>query len=155
MAFKYWFDPKIKPLPPEYEAWCAMKKRCNNPNHRWYHRYGGRGIKVCPQWQDNFLQFLADVGFKPNPKWSLERVDNDKGYEPGNVLWASSEAQLNNTCANNRIAFNGKILTVSQWARELGTTRATIYQRLHKGWPIEKALTHPREIHVFKKAKSA
>lgn len=87
---------------PEYKIWCSMKTRCNNPLGRFFERYGGRGIKVCPQWLRNFPQFLADVGLRPpgrngkHPKFTLDRINNDGNYEPGNVRWATWSQQTAN-----------------------------------------------------------
>lgn len=81
---------------PEYEIWCSMIKRCENPNHHAYARYGGRGIAVCPGWRADFAVFLRDVGHRPNPELSLDRLDNDGNYEPGNVRWATAKEQAAN-----------------------------------------------------------
>lgn len=81
---------------PEYEIWCSMIKRCENPNHHAYARYGGRGIAVCPQWRADFAAFLRDVGHRPSPELSLDRIDNDGDYEPGNVRWATAQQQAAN-----------------------------------------------------------
>lgn len=72
-----------------------MRNRCLNPNNRSFARYGGRGITVCERWSD-FANFLADMGERPHPKLSIERVDNEKGYEPGNCKWATAKEQANN-----------------------------------------------------------
>lgn len=80
---------------PLYETWQAMRQRCNNPNASNFNRYGARGIRVCPQW-DSFPQFVADVGPKPTPSHTLDRIDNDGNYEPGNVRWATPKAQAAN-----------------------------------------------------------
>ena len=80
----------------EYRAWYHMKQRCTMPNHcRWEH-YGGRGIKVCDEWITSFEAFLSHVGPKPGPGYSLDRIDNDGNYEPGNVRWATASEQANN-----------------------------------------------------------
>ena len=78
----------------EYISWAHMKTRCQNPNNDRYHRYGGRGIKVCERWQ-SFENFLADMGVRP-PGLTLERMDNDSNYEPGNCKWATQKEQANN-----------------------------------------------------------
>lgn len=81
----------------EYVAWQQMKHRCLNPKNRAWHRYGGRGIKVCDEWINSFENFLADMGFKPTPTHSLDRFPNNDGnYEPGNCRWATKKEQANN-----------------------------------------------------------
>jgi hypothetical protein len=80
----------------EYRAWCAMKTRCTNRKTRLYHRYGGRGIRVCQEWVDSYEAFLAHVGRRPSAKHSLDRIDNDGHYEPGNVRWATKKQQGRN-----------------------------------------------------------
>ena len=82
---------------PLYPIWIAMKQRCLNPNDKVYPYYGGRGITVCPQWIDSFEQFLADVGGKPSPELSIDRIDTNGNYEPGNVRWATKSQQSANT----------------------------------------------------------
>jgi hypothetical protein len=80
----------------EFVAWCAAKERCFNPNAEKYADYGGRGITMAVEWIDNFAAFLAHIGPKPDPDMSLDRIDVDGSYEPGNVRWATaSEQRLN------------------------------------------------------------
>jgi hypothetical protein len=80
----------------EYKAWGGMKDRCYNPNsHKWKY-YGGRGIKVCDRWRNSFENFLDDMGLKPASNLSIDRIDNDGDYEPGNCRWADSTTQSNN-----------------------------------------------------------
>lgn len=83
----------VKKASPEYNTWLTMRNRCNYPNQPGYARYGGRGIKVCARWMVSFEDFLADVGLKPGPKHTLDRVDNDGNYEPSNCRWATPKEQ--------------------------------------------------------------
>lgn len=83
-----------------YRRWAAMIRRCTDPSEIGYHRYGGRGIAVCPEWMD-FAVYYAYVGDPPSPSLSLDRIDNDRGYEPGNVRWATASVQARNRHDHN------------------------------------------------------
>lgn len=87
---------------PEYRAWDNMKRRCNNPNAPAYPNYGGRGIRVTPEWLDDFQAFYDHVGPRPAGGYSLDRIDNDGDYEPGNVRWATAVEQVRNSRASKR-----------------------------------------------------
>lgn len=78
-----------------------MKQRCSNPNHNRFEHYGGRGIRVCDRWLNSYENFLADMGRKPSPAHSIDRIDNDGNYEPGNCRWATVEEQAANKQAPN------------------------------------------------------
>lgn len=80
----------------EYLAWSAMKKRCHDPRNKAYRNYGARGISVCREWRESFEAFLAHIGPKPSPELSIDRIDNNRGYEPGNVRWADAQTQNRN-----------------------------------------------------------
>ena len=80
----------------EYRTWKGMKDRCYNSASRSYHNYGGRGIRVCDEWLNDPKAFIDHIGRKPGPEYSVDRIDNDKGYQPGNVRWATREVQLSN-----------------------------------------------------------
>ena len=84
------------PVTSEYMAWHTMKARCYNPNYHRFKDWGGRGIIVCNEWLHNFAAFLSHVGLKPSPKHSLDRIDVNGNYEPGNVRWATAKEQANN-----------------------------------------------------------
>ncbi len=81
---------------PAYSSWHGLRQRCNNPNDKDYIKYGGRGIKVCDRW-DSFYVFLADMGEKPSPQHSIDRIDNDGNYEPSNCRWATKKEQTHNS----------------------------------------------------------
>jgi hypothetical protein len=126
-----------------FKIWTAMKQRCLNPKSTGYHRYGGRGIKVCKRWLDAFENFLADVGEIPFRGATLERIDNEGDYEPANVKWATRKEQANNVRTNKLVTWKGKTLTAAQWAERTGVKRHTIYQRLSDGRPLEEVLAGP------------
>ena len=81
---------------PTWVSWVALKRRCLDPTYHQFHLYGGRGIKVCDRWINSFEAFLEDMGEKPSPKHSIDRINNDGDYEPGNVRWATPKQQANN-----------------------------------------------------------
>lgn len=128
---------------PEYIAWIDMKARCLNPKSPAYGYYGRRGVNICPQWINDFKAFFGNVGLRPNQKYSLDRINNNGNYEPGNVRWATRLDQANNTRYNRILIFNGKTQSMAQWSRELALSSNTILWRLNHGWSIEKTLSMP------------
>lgn len=127
----------------EYKAWVGMKQRCFNSHHARYDDYGGRGITVCPEWRDDFPAFLRDMGSKPSPRHTLERIDNDGPYAPGNCRWDSYHAQTRNRRSNVLLTHGGVTLCLNDWADRIGIGRMTLTQRLRRGWPIAQALSLP------------
>lgn len=125
-----------------YITWAHMMQRCLNPKVQNYGNYGGRGISVAPRWL-SFENFLADMGEKPTGL-SLDRINVNGNYEPGNCRWATYEQQVNNKRGNRYVEYKGERLTVSQWARRMGLTVGTVKSRLAR-WPVEKALGMPRQ----------
>lgn len=123
-----------------------MIARCHNPDHRAYKWYGARGIEVCERWHD-FENFLADVGFDPFPKATLDRIDNDKGYSPDNVRWATHAEQHSNMRSNVFIEIDGVSKTIQQWEAHYGYRRGLIGTRLKMGWDEIKAVTTPQGDH--------
>lgn len=113
-----------------YRIWKAMRTRCNNPNSPAFSRYGGRGIKVCSRW-DSFSAFLADMGEAPEGL-SIERKNNDRGYEPENCRWATPKEQARNMRVNRLIEHDGETLCLSEWAERLGTTADVLWKRLRR-----------------------
>lgn len=126
---------------PMYNAWCMMRERCSSPNNCQYQHYGGRGISVCERW-GSFAAFVEDMG--PRPKGhSIDRIDNDGDYEPGNCRWSTSKEQANNRRSNRCVVFKGKRKTLAQWGDETGINWGTIRTRIDLGWTPHKALTTP------------
>jgi len=125
----------------EYNIWAHIKHRCFNEKNGSYASYGGRGITMCDSWKNSFEQFLKDVGRRPSNLYSIDRINNDGNYEPGNVRWATRLVQQNNTRFNKLITFQGEVKTASQWTRQYGLTPSTLKHRLNRGWDIESALT--------------
>lgn len=124
-----------------YKAWMLMKGRCFDRNNDSFKSYGGRGITVCERWL-TFENFLADMGIKP-PGHTLERINNNRNYEPGNCRWATPREQANNRRNTVRLKFQNKTMTVSEWAQEVGLNRDLIALRLYYGWTVSRALTQP------------
>lgn len=122
--------------------WATMIQRATNPNNHEFDRYGGRGIGVCDRWK-TFGNFLADMG-EPQPKQQIERIDNSKGYEPGNCKWASILEQARNKRNNKFVTYDGETLCVAEWAHRKGLKVPTLWLRLfRRGWPVEEALHRP------------
>lgn len=126
---------------PEYRAWCSMKSRCLDEGNESYKNYGGRGIKICPEWIESYPAFLRDVGRRPNPRLSIHRANNDGNYEPGNVVWAGSVVQANHRRSSVFLTFKGRTLSIAQWAREKGVNRHTLHSWLNRGLTVEAALS--------------
>ena len=126
-----------------YEIWRQMRYRCENPHNQAYEKYGGRGIAVCDEWHDFaiFRKWALENGYKDT--LSIDRIENDKGYCPDNCRWATSYIQMNNRRMCNVLEFNSESLTLLQWAERTGIPRSTLFNRLKRGWDIEKALTEP------------
>lgn len=137
-----------------YSVWTGMKERCNNPNSKFYFRYGGRGIKICDEWNDSYATFrewALKNGYDPSLKkgeCTIERIDNDKGYSPDNCIWASSKVQCNNRSSNHILELNGVSHTISEWSNITGIRKDTLRRRVCVyGWNVERALQTPVRPH--------
>lgn len=128
---------------PEHRTWNRIKVRCFNERSAGFRNYGGRGITMCPEWVDSFPKFLEHVGRKPTPEHTIERIDNDRGYEPGNVRWATPKEQANNRRSSVWMTYRGQTKTLGQWADEMGVNHSTLFMRLERGWSHEKTLSTP------------
>lgn len=126
------------------KTWRNMISRCNNPNDKSYPNYGGRGIKISPEWESDYWAFerwAVSSGWEPG--LTLDRIDNDKGYCPDNCRWATQKQQNNNKRNVIILEFQGKQRTISQWSDEFCIDRRTLWSRLQKGLSIERSLTKP------------
>ena len=120
--------------PPEYSVWAGMIQRCYNPKETAsFSRYGARGISVCDKWKCNFLSFFADMGPRPSPKHTLERIDNDGNYEPSNCRWATRTEQARNRRSTRYIEFRGQTKPLAEWAEVLGISVWKLRWRLDRG----------------------
>jgi hypothetical protein len=125
----------------EAQCWWGMKRRCTVVEDEAYPRYGGRGIKVCPEWLESFETFLKDMGPRPSDDHSIERIDNDGNYEPSNCIWATREVQNINRRNVRWFTINGERKYLAQIAREHGLKTSTLGRRLtHYGRTLEEAL---------------
>lgn len=128
---------------PEYNTWEHIVQRCMNPKNDAYRNYGGRGITICQEWRESFTCFLRDMGFRPGPMFTIERIDNNGNYEPGNCKWIPKAQQSSNRRTNHILIFRGESKPIWQWAAELAIKETTIRTRLHRGWTPEQIFSLP------------
>lgn len=132
---------------PTYRVWLGIRARCCNPDHPAFPSYGGRGITLCDKWQD-VGAFIADVGVKPSARHEIDRIDNDRGYEPGNVRWVTRSRNDRNRRNNLWVTFRGERRLLIELCEERGLRFDTVKYRLTTGWTVEAALG----VHVRPKA---
>lgn len=130
----------------EYSTWRSMRERCRNPSHSAYGRYGGRGISVCERWMDSFEAFLEDMGPRPSAEHSIDRINNDGNYEPGNCRWATIDEQARNRSNTIRLTFRGETLLLVEWCERMGVNADMVRSRVERGWSAEDALTKPSDV---------
>ena len=117
----------------EYMAWLGAKKRCGNPSNQSFHRYGARGTRMCAQWRDSYESFLHDMGPKPDPEYSLDRINPDGDYEPGNCRWAPLDVQNRNRNGVCWYEFEGQATLLSDIASFFGISRDNARALARKG----------------------
>lgn len=128
---------------PEHSTWASMIQRCTNPRAPGFKNYGGRGIRVCDRWADSFEAFRDDMGARPDGM-SLDRIDVNGNYEPGNCRWATQKEQMQNTRCNVWVERNGERMTVTDWAQKLGISRERMRQRLRDDLPPDRMFAPKR-----------
>lgn len=124
---------------PTYSSWHEMMQRVNNPRHHAARNYSRRGVVVCDRWRD-FVCFLVDMGERPSSSHTLDRINNNGNYEPGNVRWATRSEQADNRRNTVRLTAYGVTMTRKQWSREHGVKSDTIQKRLEAGWSVSRAV---------------
>lgn len=134
-----------------YRVWASMIARCKYPNRRTYKDYGARGITVCEEWQDSltFYKWALENGYKDD--LTIERIDVNKGYSPDNCTWIPPEEQYKNRTDSERIMYNGKLITLKEYADEIGVCKFTVYSRRNRGWTDEEIINIPYGRHGKKR----
>jgi len=133
---------------PVFSVWLGMHTRCYNKNDSKYDTYGGRGITICERWRDDFAAFFSDMGDRPSKNHSIDRIDNEKGYEPGNCRWATRNDQARNKRNTVMVTLDGITRPAVEWASILGMSSRVLRKRLTKGWSAERALTPPTKKEI-------
>lgn len=129
------------------KIWTSIKQRCLNPNDRRFERYGGRGIKIHSEWIDSFESFLDYVGFRPSENHSIDRINNNGNYEPGNVRWATPEEQVRNRENTLNYTYMGKERPLAELAETFDIPYPALYKRVVvRDWPIDKAIETPLKV---------
>jgi hypothetical protein len=125
----------------EYASWNCMVSRCHSPSTNGYKHYGGRGIFVCDEWRYSYKAFLGDMGRKPSPEHTIERIDNNLGYFKENCKWATRREQHNNKSSTRILEFDGVSKPIGYWAEEYAIDPETIRSRIRFGWSVKAAIT--------------
>jgi hypothetical protein len=130
----------------EWRTWHSVKRRCDPAAARIFPDYAGRGISMHQDWRQSFEAFVAAVGRRPGPGYSLDRYPNNDGnYEPGNVRWATRKQQARNRRNSLYIECGNEWRTLAEWSEITGLKNTTIRGRLRAGWPVERALQCSRK----------
>lgn len=140
---------------PEYVAWRSMIARCYTPSATSYPRYGARGVTVCDEWRESFEPFFAHIGPRPSKGHSVDRIDNAKGYEPGNVKWSTAQEQSLNRRTAVVVTIGDETLPLAAWLSRYGTSSVRYYQRLRHGWSVTDAITRPFVTYEQRRKRAA
>lgn len=141
-------EKKVGKSTREYSLWMGIKKRCHSKNSGGYEKYGAKGIQVYKLWRNSYPEFLkyllSTIGRRPSPQHSIDRIDNSKGYVPGNIRWATIAEQARNRSDNVWIEFDGRKMILQDWAKEVGLTADTLAHRIKRGYEIRDVLDSRR-----------
>lgn len=135
-----------------YTTWKGIKRRCYNKNEKNYENYGGRGIVMCDRWKNSPELFYKDMGDKPSKEYSIDRIENNGNYEPGNCRWATATQQVNNQrpkkkdVTGHRYTYKNETHNLTNWARINGIKAATLRRRIRKGMTIKQAIETPLRV---------
>ena len=126
-----------------YQTWGNMRRRCYDPANKRYAQYGGRGITICPEWDDYaaFRAWALSAGYRDD--LTIDRIDVDGNYCPENCRWATAAEQANNVTRNRLLTYQGKTMTMSEWAKEFGISYGAINHRVQRGWSMERIASTP------------
>lgn len=136
----------------EHKAWRHIKERCFNENCKYYYNYGGRGITMCDRWRDSFENFFADMGYAPSSKHSVDRIDVNGNYEPGNCRWATDRQQSQNKRGTYYITYDGRTKSTCEWEDLLGLRRGRLRAAYKKGVDMVSYIDKVRQgdvKHIF------
>lgn len=136
----------------EHKAWKHIKERCFNPNSKFYYNYGGRGISMCDRWKNSFENFLADMGYAPSSKHSIDRIDVNGNYEPGNCRWATDKQQGQNKRITYYITYGGRTKSTCEWENLLGLRRGRLRAAYKRGVDMVSYIDKIRQgnvSHIF------
>lgn len=123
---------------PEHGVWMRLIRRCEDPNNKSYSRYGGRGIVVCDRWRADFAAFFADMGHRPSPKHSIDRIDNNGNYQPGNCRWATATEQSRNRRSTVMLRYQGEVACLREWSQRLDIAETSMRRKVRAGWSLER-----------------
>jgi len=130
---------------PEYSIWKAMLNRCDDVGSERYADYGGRGVTICRQWKVSYQAFIDDMGQRPTADHSIDRIDNNGDYSPGNCRWATRTEQARNKRNNLMFTHNGETRCLAEWAEKYGLKYKMLWSRLYRhGWRFERAISTPK-----------
>lgn len=130
-----------------YRKWISILRRCESPKCPYYKNYGARGITVCDEWHDylTFKKWVEET--QPSEDFTIDRIDNNKGYSPENCRWASKKSQANNRRSNILIEYQGETHNLTEWSEILGFNYKSVHNRMYKlGWSFEKSISVPIDI---------